>query len=110
MIDRGTACASKESLAQLKAYCIFSGTSPITEKERKVLARLGIGKKTSLGMSIIKFTASDIWISFDMHVVDAPISMLMCVANMYKIDMYFNNVTNILVHTAFGRHASIFRT
>lgn len=97
-------------MAQFKAYCILTGTSPTIDKAQTALVRFGIGKKTSLGMATIDFPVSDIWLSFDMHVVNGSIPMLTCVDEMNKNDIYFKNVTNTLVHTVSGCHASIIRT
>lgn len=60
-------------------------------------------------MATVEFSIGNIWLQFDMHVVEAPIQMLICVNDMDKNGIYFNNLTNVLIHYASGCRATILR-
>jgi len=99
MIDIG---ASKKSTAGYGQYLAYKNTTADntdidTTQIGAVNVQFGIGSAASIGSVIVKTPIGPV----DFHVVKADTPFLLCLADMDKLRVYYNNVTNTLIGPAF---------
>lgn len=75
MIAADAARTRSRSKAQFKTYCIFTDINAENDEAWKAIVLFGMVEKTSLSMNTNKVYRQDIWLNFDMYVVDTAISI-----------------------------------
>jgi hypothetical protein len=98
MIDTG---ASKKSTAGYGQYLAYKNTTADntdidTTQIGAVNVQFGIGSAASIGSVIVKTLIGPV----DFHVVKADTPFLLCLADIDKLRVYYNNVTDALIGPA----------
>lgn len=68
-----------------------------------------MGKTNSRGVSSLKIPIDQIVISFDVHVVDADIPILVSLADLDKNSLVYDNISGQLIHKPTGFTAQVVR-
>lgn len=94
MIDTGASIHSTAGYGQFLAYQKYNpNTSIDTSTKGAINVQFGIGSITSMGSAIISTPIG----SIEFHVVQADTPFLLCLADLDRLNVYYNNVTNSLV-------------
>lgn len=106
MIDTGASKYSTAGYGQYQAcrnnrHNVFLDNS----KAGVVNAVFGIGSTSSIGSFILKTPVGNI----EFHVVYADTPLLLCLADMDKLGIYYNNIENVLVTTSPTRNVPVVR-
>lgn len=88
---------------------MLTETSTALKKQEKPLSALE-SEREHLDMVSITHPMWNVYLKFDMYVVDALISMLIFINDIDKNDVYFNKVTKDLIRVLSGGHAPIIHT
>ena len=100
MIDTGSARASSGGLPQYRAYCRHIGHAENIDTSKTVYCKFGISGKQSVGRARVKFPINGIVLEFSLHVIEDNVPILLSLADMDRLGIYFNNLTNRLIHCA----------
>lgn len=98
MIDTGCARASSGGLSQYRAYCRHVGQPENIDPSKKVFCKFGISGTDSIGRARVQFPIKGIMLEFSMHVIDDDLPILLSLADMDKLGIYYNNLTNSVIH------------
>lgn len=109
LIDTGCARGSTGGMLQYKLYCEALGKTPNIDSSKAKQCHFGIGSETSKGTANISFPLGDLWLSFDVHIVTADVPILLGLPHMDELGIYFNNLTDEIVHTASGQSIKAIR-
>jgi len=98
MIDTG---ASKKSTADYGQYLAYKSTTTNntdidTTQTRAINVQFGIGSTASIWSVIVKTPIGPV----DFHVIRADTPFLLCLADMDRLRVYYNNVTDTLIGPA----------
>ena len=93
MLDTGTATASTAGYGQVQAYINTFKGHINTQMAGTVQACFGIGQTSSIRSITINSPIGNI----TFHIVRADTPFLLCLQDMDKLDIYFNNLTNTVV-------------
>ena len=89
--------ASKQSTAGYRQYLAYQkNVTPIQLnkiKTRAVNVQCGIGTTFSIGLLLLDILIDII----EIHVIEADTSFLLCLEDMDKLNVYFNNLENVLI-------------
>jgi hypothetical protein len=98
MIDTGASKMSTISYRQYLAYrnTIIDGIDINTSQTRAVNVQFGIGLTASIGSVIVKTLIGLV----DFYVIKADTPFLLCLADMDRLRVYYNNVTDTLISSA----------
>jgi hypothetical protein len=98
IIDTGTSKMSTAGYRQYLAYrnTITDSTDIDTSQIRAVNVQFGIGSTASIGSVIVKTPIGPV----DFHVVKADTPFLLCLADIDRLRVYYNNVTDTLIGPA----------
>ena len=99
MIDTG---ASKKSTAGYGQYLAYKSTTTNntdidTAQTGAVNVQFGIGSTASIGSVTVKTPIGPV----DFHIVKADTPFLLCLADMDRLRVYYNNVTDTLIGPVF---------
>jgi len=104
LIDTGAAKFSTAGSAQFDAYCRDFSLSPIAEldgsKAGAVVACFGIGTSESIGTATVQSPIGDVIF----HIVEAETPFLLSMADMDRLGVVFNNLTNHIVKPSPGNN------
>src|SRR5436305_638081 len=92
MLDTGAATTSTAGYAQVRAYIATFGGKVDTSTAGAVKAHFGIGQTTSIGSIDVN---SPIGMA-TFHVVKADTPFLLCLQDMDKLGIYFNNLADAI--------------
>ena len=92
MIDTGAATRSTAGFGQFLAYTKAYGDIQI-DKTNSYVFQFGIGSTTSIGVATIDTPIGNI----DFHLVEADIPFILCLHDMKTLNIYLDNVRNLLV-------------
>lgn len=94
MIDTGAAHLSTAGYGQFQALKRFTGPTATLDKSREgeATVRYGIGTTSSLGPAIINSPIGKI----EFHIMDADVPFLLCLADMNRMRVKLDNLTNVL--------------
>ena len=93
MIDTGASMKSTVGYGQYQAYNSIHD-SPISEiRKGEVKIKFGIGTTSSIGSITVESPIGNI----DFHVVEADTPFLLCLADMDRLRVHYNNVTDVLI-------------
>ena len=95
MIDTGAATRSTAGFGQFLAYTKAYGGIQI-DKTKSYVFQFGIGSTTSIGVANINAPIGNI----DFHIVEADIPFILCLRDMKTLNVYLDNVRNLLVSTS----------
>eukprot|EP00171_Calliarthron_tuberculosum_P004960 IDg4960t1 len=109
MIDTGCAHASTCGSLQYLAYCSHVGTSPKINRSTVGRCKFGMGSADSKGVARISFPMNGTILSFNVHVVDADVPLLLSLADMDALKLHYNNLNDTLNHRDTRTHVSITR-
>lgn len=87
MFDTGAARASSGNHNQYHAHCSVMGISSSIDASKQFLVRLGRREKMFLATANIRFPIKNIFIAFNIHVVETDVSILICIDDMDQIDV-----------------------
>jgi hypothetical protein len=93
LIDHDAADYSFEDIEQFTTLQRISKTSLILNKKRIIFFRFDIDEIFSIDTINLKISVDVI----TFHIVLVHISFLLCLADMNRLRLYFNNLTNILI-------------
>lgn len=109
MIDTGAARGSTSGKRQYFAYCRSTGREPKIDSRRAAVCHFGIGSAKSCGVANIAIPVGNLWVAFNTHIVDADVPTLLCIDDMDRLGLFYNNLTNKLIHPASGAHSDVVR-
>ena len=95
MIDTGAATHSTAGLRQSFAYSKIYGDIQI-DKTKSHTFQFGIGSTMSIGVTVINTPVDNI----DFHIVEANIPFILCLRDMKTLNIYLDNICNLLVSTS----------
>ena len=93
MLDTGAARLSTAGCGQAQAYMNKFNASMDTSSHNKVQAQFGIGMTTSIGILTVNSPIGNI----DFHVVQAETPFLLCLQDMDKLGIFFNNLKDVII-------------
>lgn len=79
------------------------------QKTRATQCLFGIGSELSKGTATVEFPLGDLCLSFDVHIVNADVPLLMSIDDIERLGVYLNNWTDELVHALSGQTAIVTR-
>lgn len=100
MIDTGCARASSGGLSQYRAYCRHIGATEKLDTSRTVFCKFGISGKVSIGLAEVKFPINEIILSLNIHIIDDDVPLLLSLADMDRLGIFYNNLNEVIVHEA----------
>lgn len=110
LVDTGAARGNTSSLKQYLAYCNHIGCSPTIDGSKAATCYFGNGSERSQGVASISFPLGALTITFYAHILrDAVVPLLICIDEMVRWGLYFNNIANRLVHSPTGQYLSVLR-
>lgn len=109
MFDTSDARASSENQSQYFAYCSIMGINPSVDTFQQCLVRFGFGEEMSKKAENIRFPIKDVWLDFNIPVVETDVPILICINDMNRIGVYQNPLTNTLHHPAYESAVKIIR-
>lgn len=68
--------------------------------------KLGISGRTSVSRAKVQFPIKKINLEFNTHIIDDDLPLLFSLAEIDRLDVYFNNLSNQLVNNPSGETAS----
>ena len=98
MIDTGCARASSGGLSQYRAYCRHIGKPESIDTSKTIHFKFGISGKDSVGRARVKFPIKNIMLEFSVQIVDDDLPILLLLADMDRLGIFFNNLQNHLIH------------
>ena len=93
VVDTGASQRSTAGYGQVRAYQKYHPATINTTRAGLVKVQFGIGTTTSIGSVTIQTPIGHV----EFHVVQADTPFLLCLADMDKLEVYYNNLTNKLV-------------
>ena len=93
MLDTGAATASTAGYSQVQAYINTFKGHINTQTAGTVQACFGIGQTSSIGSITINSPIGNI----TFHIVRADTPFLLCLQDMDKLNIYFNNLTDTVI-------------
>jgi hypothetical protein len=91
MIDTGASTKSTVGYDQYLAFNSIQTTSIITNKEKEKI-KFGIGATSSIGSILVTSPIG----TAEFHIVEADTPFLLCLADMDRLKVHFNNLKNLL--------------
>ena len=107
LIDTGCSKASTGGSAKYRAYCCLVGTPPDIDLSNRIVCHFGVGNAKSLGVATISFPLKDQKLSVSIHILDEDLPLLLSLADMDRLQLYYNNVEDKLIHTVTGNSMDI---
>lgn len=109
LLDSGCSFISIGGIKKDMYYCYINGIPPSIDVSRKRMINYGIGNELSKGSSSISFKIGALVMPFDIHIVWDNISIMLSLADMDLLCIYFNNLTETIIHSASGYLLSMIR-
>ena len=108
LVDTGANKLSTAGKAQYDAYCALTGRgAPLTPSS--ATCAFGMGATEALGAALVSFPVGDLVLKTSFHVVDADTPFLLCLADMDRLGLVYDNLEDRLIHAASGNSAPITR-
>lgn len=107
LFDNGCSRASSESYAQYRLYCRQVGQLENIDGTHRVNCRSGISDTTSRSIAMITFLLKHLSFKVKMHIVDDDVPLLLSLAGMNRISIFYNNLKEKLVHPESGEVTTI---
>lgn len=109
MIDTGAARGSSGGKAQYLSYCKATGRKPDIDYTRAARGHFGIGTIISVGVGDISLPIGNLWMSFELHIVDGVTPILLSIDYMDRLAVFLQNLDNVLNNRDSGETADIVR-
>lgn len=109
MIDNRVVRRCSGGKTQYITYWKATGWKPDIDLFRAARCDFTIGTTISSGVGNISFPFGNLWMSFDLHVVDDNTPILHSVADMDRLDVYSQNLNILLIRHDYGYTAGIVR-
>lgn len=109
MIDTGATRGSSGGKRQFFNYCKAMGQKSVFDDICAARCHFGIETTISSGVGNIVFLVVKLWMSFDIHVVNADTPKLRSIDDMDRLGIYMQNLDNFLIHRDSGETAKIAR-
>lgn len=109
MIDTGCARASSGGLAQYRAYCRHVGEQEDIDKSKRVFCKFGISGKMSVGRARMKLPINHLVLEFCLYIIDGDLPILLSLADMDKLGIFYNNLRDVLVHQHTNESTEVMR-
>lgn len=96
-------CCSKMSIDgkdNYMVYCSLLGCEVEIDGSRATVCYVETGSKTSQGVAKIEFPMDKMWFSFDDHIVNGDVSILLAINDMNPIEAYLSSLRDELVYEA----------
>lgn len=92
-------------------FCILQSgrTKPFIDSTRAASFRFAIGTTVSSEVGNIIYPVGNMWMSFDLHVVNFNTPILLSLDDMDRLGVYMKNLDDFFVHRASGEEAKITR-
>lgn len=97
-MDDGPADGSTGGESQFLVYCSELGVQPLIKPSRTARCHFGIGVQPPNGLQRIRFSMGDLWLEFDIHVVEADVPVLLYIDDIDRLSLYLINLENALLH------------
>lgn len=97
MVDTGCSRASTGGVEQYRAYCKLMGRSPVIDPKRKCAIHFGNGSTTSIGIAVVDFPLGPTWVSIDVHVLTTRVPILLSLADMDRLQIFYNNLNDKVI-------------
>ena len=95
IIDTSVATCSTARLGQFFTYLKIYGDIQI-DKTKSHTFQFGIGSTMSIGITVINTPIGNI----DFHIIEANILFILCLHDMKTLNIYLDNICNLLVLTS----------
>lgn len=100
LIDTGAARGNTSSMDQYLSYCYHVGCKRNTDRSKAAACHFGNSSEKSQGIARITFPLDALTITFYAHILrDAIVLLLICIEEMDRWGLYFNNIENRLAHS-----------
>ena len=108
LVDTGANKLSTAGQAQYQAYCAVFGLNP-TLAPSDSSCSFGVGSASALGSAEVPFPVGSMVLKATFHIVDADVPFLLCLADMDRLGVYYDNIDDQLIHKGSGHFAQIQR-
>ena len=108
LIDTGANLLSTAGRNQYEAYCAASGSQP-TLRPSNHSCTFGMGTTKALGAVEVAFPVGEEVLKATFHVVDADIPFLLCLADMDRLGISYDNTKDRLIYHSSGCWAPVTR-
>lgn len=98
MNDTFSAWSTTESLHQYLVYCRHVVLQESIDRNKRVFCKFDISGKLSAGCPSIRFPMNQIICKFNIHVIKEDVPLLLSLADMDRMKIFYNNHTYQLMH------------
>lgn len=110
LIDTGAARGSTDSLLQYLVYWDHVGCRPMIDNTRPTMIHFGNGSEKSQSTALISFPIGSIAITFAVHILkEADVLLITGTEDMDHWGIYYNNISDRLIHPETGQFAHVVR-
>lgn len=109
MIDSDMAYESSFGAMQYHAYYKFVDQSCVIDKSKPAICHFDVGAIKFHGIAYINFSTVNLCFSFNAHVVDADTPSFLSVDDMDRLEIYYYNLTNLIIHKQSDEKAKVSR-
>lgn len=108
-IDTGCSGESSGGLKQHQAYCRLVGKPEIINIKKRVSRRFGVSSTVSEGTAEVSFPFNKLCFKISMHIVPEDVQLLLSLADMDLLGIFYNNIEDKLFHNASGESITVTR-
>ena len=109
LVDTGANNLSTAGKAQFEAYCAASGTRPCLQAS-SASCKFGVGMAKAIDAVAIPFPVGSMIMKADFHLIDADLPFLLCLKDMDRLGVKYDNTEDLLIHAVSGNAAPVRRT
>lgn len=109
MIDTVCVLARSGNLLQYRAYCRHVGEQENIDASKRVCYKLVITGKDSIGRATVKFPMNKITLKFNIHINDEYIPLLLSLADLDRLGIFYKNPANQPVHNEASKTTNVER-
>lgn len=102
MADSNGICGSTCVIKQHLSYCYETGRNRHIESSRAALCHFAIDTIRSSRVAKFDFPLNSLLVSFEVHIVNKDVPVLLSIDYMDSLSIYLNNLENRLVHPGSG--------
>lgn len=89
------------------AYCSATGRTTAINNTYSAICHFCIGSTESLGTATIEFLVGSLCHTFELHVVDIAVPVLLSITDMGSLGIYLNNLKTRLIHACSGEFSNV---
>lgn len=109
LVDSGCSRFLTGGTAQYLAYCKTHGVTPNVDLTKRASVFFANRKHQSPGTGLVKFPIDSRWAECHVHLLPLYLPILLSLQDMDSIGIYFNNLSNLIIHPASGESTAVER-